>query len=68
MDSSMAIGEGKRDKNEQAEMDRYRAEDDFRTIQRAAEVTSDTSRMKHVRKHAARQMKLAHSVLRKSSR
>lgn len=55
-------------KESQDRENQYRAEDDFRTLQRAAEVTADTSRMKHVRKHAVRQMKLAHSVLRKSSR
>lgn len=55
-------------KEAQDRENQYRAEDDFRTIQRAAEVTGDASRMKHVRKHAARQMKVAHTVLRKSSR
>lgn len=29
----------------------YRAEDDHRTLQRAAEVTSDPERMKHVAAH-----------------
>jgi cell division protein FtsL len=55
-------------KKRQAEMDRYQAEDDFRTLQRADEVTSDSSRMKHVRKHAAKQAGLARNILRSTSR
>lgn len=68
MCGEIGMASNKMSKEAQAREDQYRAEDDFRTIQRANEVTSDSNRMKHVRKHAARQMKLAHTVLRKSAR
>ena len=37
----------------QAERDQWQAEDDHRTLQRAAQVTSDPSRMKRVMAHHA---------------
>lgn len=68
MGSDVGFGAIKQSKEAAAREAQYQAEDDFRTLQRSNEVTSDSNRMKHVRKHAVRQMKLAHSVLRKSSR
>lgn len=44
----------------QAERDQWQAEDDHRTLQRAAEVTSDPSRMKRVAAHHAKVGKMLH--------
>lgn len=38
-------------KSMKAEQDSWRAEDDHRTLTRAAEISADTSRMKGVQKH-----------------
>ena len=52
----------------QAERDRWQAEDDHRTLQRAAEVTSDPSRMKRVAAHHAKVGKMLHESVESPSK
>lgn len=49
-------------KSHDKEMDAYRAEDDHRTLTRAAEIHGDKDRMAGVHKHHKKQTKALHSV------
>ena len=56
-----SIGPMDSKKAKQRELD-YRAEDDHRTLQRAAEVQTDPERMKHVAKHHRKEKRKLASV------
>ncbi len=42
-------------REDDAEMRKYRAEDDIRTLSRAKEIEADAARMREVKRHAKRQ-------------